>query len=109
MSKLNNVPSKAGLFVRPDEESFANKMILKYNILTLKKQRIVDQIQCQNDQEMSQRFLGYLSTIEEHIQKIQRHVPDAIEVPGSMGNYGSSLEIFMEVCEQFVALELQTL
>ena len=50
------------------DERFANKLILKYNILTLNKKRIVEQIQ--GHPEMGERFISYLGHIDKHVELI---------------------------------------
>lgn len=92
------------------DETFANKMILKYNILTLKKQRIVEQIQ--NHPEMGERYLSYLSNIDLQVQEIQQYAPEQLAGHDSKGlrnGQGPSLQIFMSTFDHFVDMERQSL
>lgn len=58
------------------DERFADKLILKYNILTLNKQRIVEQIERQP--EMGERFISYLANIDSQVQQIQKLLPNPL-------------------------------
>lgn len=93
------------------DERFANKLILKYNILTLNKKRIVEQIQAVP--ELGPRFLGYLGKIDAQVEQIQKHLPTPLsnepDARDFINNSGDSLQVFLQIFDQFLLLERQHL